>query len=770
MRTTTAQEFRPSPSPFSLILGDGRMKPDPCGLALAARHRLDLLLYDRLRREEPLAADMRIEADRALDAAGTENRRLLTELQRVLACLSEAGIPGLPLKGPVLAQWLWMDLRLRRCSDIDLLVPAEQAAEAVRVLGHIGYRAPPPAGGLIREVHLEHETEPCILDLHWNVVPGEVPFSIPFDEIWNDRRQVCCGGATFPAIGPEWLFVIVCLYLVKDYPWPRPIYLSDLARLIARTPDLDWVRIAAIAKRMGVQRICASGLTLVGSLSGAVVPETARRLVPADRRALSAARRIERAVSAMGACDDADDPACRLRKILCHPGFRERPADKLRVFGSFVPLLLRPGRSHAGQSWAKASLKRLARLTATVRRPSASRPTDGTSFFPLDDGALLLPPTGDALYALSPSAATLWCLLGEGVSPRAAARHFADDTGYALSRARAEIAAALRDWREAGLVGTARPAREPVAPSPVVGGASAPQTAPLPPTPPDRVRAYRLLDTVFEVRFPDLSLAKVVDTAIGHLATTDPKTANAVVYHGEHGITITVDGRVIERCADVSGVAPAVKAALAIDAANRQDFGLFLHAALLRRGGSGLLLPAAPGRGKTCLAAALARAGFDYCSDEIVLLDRETLHARGLPTALAVKDGAWELLKPLYPELPSMRAHHRSDGKIVKYLPPPVAIGAPPADAPLPVRTIVLPRYVPDGAAELRRVARADALQQVMTECLAMRMTLTAEQVGDIVRWIEMIDCCTLLFSDLSSATRVLSNLFPEDCDGTGSP
>ena len=66
-------------------------------------------------------------------ASGTNalrNSLLARELARLLALLDEAGIPAIPLKGVALAEALYGDSGLRVCSDIDILVPAKNFADA----------------------------------------------------------------------------------------------------------------------------------------------------------------------------------------------------------------------------------------------------------------------------------------------------------------------------------------------------------------------------------------------------------------------------------------------------------------------------------------------------------------------------------------------------------------------------------------------------------------------------------------------------------------
>jgi len=226
---------------------------------------------------------------------------------------------------------------------------------------------------------------------------------------------------------------------------------------------------------------------------------------------------------------------------------------------------------------------------------------------------------------------------------------------------------------------------------------------------------------------------------------------------------VVIDGREEDRCRDPGAVAPMVKSALNAAAVNRHDFALYLHAAMLRLGDRALLLPAAPHSGKTCLSAALARAGFTYQTDEITLLEGRTFAARGVRVALTVKNSAWRLLEPLYPDLASLPAHRRVDGKIVKYLPPPGAMGPSAPDDAIWARWIIFPRYSSDSPNELAPLPRVEAMRGLMEECLAFRLNLEAGQVQRMIDWIAGTECYTLTFNDLGSAVRLIE----EACGGS---
>src|SRR5690606_24563649 len=146
---------RPAP-PVAIVLGDGRPPADVALIAAACHHRLDPLLFDSLLRRERIATRTRAMAVEALEQAGERTARLVGELRRVTSLLAAAGIPALPLKGPLLAQLLWDDPRLRRCRDLDVLVPAARIPAATAALETAGYRLVAPPAGLLRQAEFWH--------------------------------------------------------------------------------------------------------------------------------------------------------------------------------------------------------------------------------------------------------------------------------------------------------------------------------------------------------------------------------------------------------------------------------------------------------------------------------------------------------------------------------------------------------------------------------------------------------------------------------------
>ena len=750
---------------------------DTATIVAARRHKVDLLLFSRVLRERPeaLSAGQRAEATEALRTAAADNQRRLDELLRVLACLDAAGVAALPLKGPALALLLHDDLSVRRSQDLDILVPEKYVDEAVIALRALGYSGSANSS-LSREIHLVHERRRLVVDLHWNILDRQwMPFALDFAEIWAKRGFIRLGEATLPVPPPEWLVVATCVYLIKDHPKGRLVYLVDLQHLLARFPDLAWDRAAAIAAASGTRRICALGLALLSEFAGTAIPAPAREHFAVDRTIRAATARVRQALSVdLERPEHQTDPGYlyKVRRFAAHASFRDGPMDRLQICLRLVPLLLQQSvtrwrqRSRRGPASTalvvRVALTPMRAWSHALRAARRSRPAPGTSFHPLDDAGVLFAASSQQLYTLTPSAAFLWCCLEEGYSRRRTARVYGAASGRSLQHARSDLSAMLRSLRSMGLVGVpSGPEVPPQADAEI--GALAPEEDPtVLPGPTDLLpvrRRYRLLGSVFEIGFADETLCRAVDPALRHLATTERPDVTGAVMAEPGGFSSMVAGGEVERCETTEALAPLLKGSLTVAAANRREFALYLHAAMLRRGRAVLLLPAAPGGGKTCLTAALARAGFAYHTDEVTLLDRGTLCARGAPVALSVKDGGWPILAPLYPEINGLATHQRCDGKFVRYLPPPVDPGDPALDRSYPVRWIVFPSYTPEGPTRIDRVPPVDAIRLLLDECLALRIRLDSRVVQALVDWIASIECHVLIFNDLHAAVLLIESV-----------
>jgi hypothetical protein len=271
-------------------------------------------------------------------------------------------------------------------------------------------------------------------------------------------------------------------------------------------------------------------------------------------------------------------------------------------------------------------------------------------------------------------------------------------------------------------------------------------------------RHYRLVDRVFRLRFTTEAQLDWVGPVIRHLELGGGEAAHETVdlVDADGATLIYSDRQPKWSVPALAALAPHIKALLWLSVIRNNPLFLVFHAGVVGRGGKCLMLPAAPGSGKSSLAAALARMGFSFFSDEVALCAEDRFAVRPVPLGICVKSTGWELLTPLYPELAEAHTHDRVDGKIVRYLQPPPG---PKDDTYHPVGAIVFPRYAPGLGTELVRLGKAEALRRLLAECLAVRKTLDEANVGRLVEWIKAVPCYELPNSSLAEATERLEEL-----------
>ena len=277
-----------------------------------------------------------------------------------------------------------------------------------------------------------------------------------------------------------------------------------------------------------------------------------------------------------------------------------------------------------------------------------------------------------------------------------------------------------------------------------------------------RMRHYRCLSTEVCLRFETAEQEEWVHSILAHLeaegATEPDVTLDIIDEVG--GYVVLQDGVPIGSCDRFDQVARLAMALVRDIAINRSRFFMQIHAGAVGSDDSGcILLPAAPGGGKSTLTTALIGSGFHYLTDEIALLEEKTLNVRAAPFAIAVKPGSVEPLRNYFPEIAGLPLHYCDDTPVVRYLKPPAGDGNPSDESSWPVRSIVFPRYAPDAATALNPLPKAEALSRLMEECLVIPRDLDSSAVADLIGWIRGVACYELPFSSLSDAVGLIRTL-----------
>ncbi|MBB4382472.1 hypothetical protein GGD61_007165 [Bradyrhizobium sp. SBR1B] len=210
----------------------------------------------------------------------------------------------------------------------------------------------------------------------------------------------------------------------------------------------------------------------------------------------------------------------------------------------------------------------------------------------------------------------------------------------------------------------------------------------------------------------------------------------------------------ISRC-QVEALAPTIKAHITERLIRSDRWTFSLHAASLVKDGMGLLLCGQPGAGKSTLSLQLVDAGLRYAGDDVALVGADGAIC-GIPFALTLKEGSWDLLSRLHGGRYDA-THCRSDGVLVRYVPI--------ADAyrqSFSASWIIFLNRVASGPAELTAIDRLDSMKRLIDNAFAADGRLSQAGFFALKRIIAGARSLQLTYCEAVEARRVLMDL----CNG----
>jgi hypothetical protein len=277
-------------------------------LRLVDRHRTPALSWAAIKRvpgftiPEQIASGLRKRSDACRMQAVVH----LQSLASVLEALNHAGVPVMPLKGPLLSLQMYGDVGLRQSKDLDVLVARDDVVRTQQCLEALGWRRTAEYATLTprqsefnlryeQHIGYVHPQRGCELELHWRAA-GDTSEGIAT----NLSRGLLSEWQGFHYLGlmPADLALYLCNH-GSGHAWARAKWLGDLARIWANR-STDWSAVLDAARPTGGERSVLLCLRLLSEAYGlptnaceygssdvlpsAIVAKAVRELMAPDER------------------------------------------------------------------------------------------------------------------------------------------------------------------------------------------------------------------------------------------------------------------------------------------------------------------------------------------------------------------------------------------------------------------------------------------------------------------------------------------------------
>ncbi|WP_123812046.1 hypothetical protein [Mangrovimonas sp. DI 80] len=187
----------------------------------------------------------------------------------------------------------------------------------------------------------------------------------------------------------------------------------------------------------------------------------------------------------------------------------------------------------------------------------------------------------------------------------------------------------------------------------------------------------------------------------------------------------------------------------------RNWLGTF-HASTLGNGKEAIMLIGDSGNGKSTLSALLMAHGLDLISDDITAMLADNLHIYRNPNAISIKQGAFKIVKPFFPEMDAYDEVFINESKgYVKYIPP---TNIKPTKFDFPCNKIVLVKYDQNAPnTVLAELNPAKALETLIPESW---ISPDPKHAKLFLNWLETVEFYSLTYNNNEEAILKFKSLF----------
>lgn len=326
-------------------------------IALAHRHRLVPALHSAFHRIGPAAevpAEVRAHAAEIATLNEARNTAIREEIRLAVHALNTAGLEPVLLKGAATLLPGPCTIPERMVGDIDLLIPAEQEADALEVLGAAGFRLAADYPASSHSIaNLERPSGPGWLDLHRGLLDPPFQHLLSATAVIGRAKRLDTPGmcGRVPTLSDHVLHILLHAQILDAGYYGRRLNLGAARELAWQGGQIDWAEIEAWAGRHRIRPVLDSMLLAAQDVFGLVWPLS----TPPDQVAVMHHRRACAVEAAAGRWDTGLGLLAKLRESFA-------PDRLSALFGTergFVPnVMLQIGRL-AKQNSLRGIVRRL---------------------------------------------------------------------------------------------------------------------------------------------------------------------------------------------------------------------------------------------------------------------------------------------------------------------------------------------------------------------------------------------------------------------------
>ena len=180
---------------------------------------------------------------------------------------------------------------------------------------------------------------------------------------------------------------------------------------------------------------------------------------------------------------------------------------------------------------------------------------------------------------------------------------------------------------------------------------------------------------------------------------------------------------------------------------NEQNY-LIIHAAVLAKDNKAIVCPAPPGSGKSTLTAFFAYSGWRLLSDELAIIELDTLTVRPFVRPICLKNASIDLVSRWFPDVsrtPSV--DDTTKGTVAHFKAPVASIEA--KQTPAEICAVIYPQYTPNVEATLDKLSMAVNFEHLVNNSFNHNV-LGERGFSSLVNIVEQCPAFYAQYSDLA--------------------